>query len=159
RRYRVVRPDLRGFGRSTPMPAERVWTLDGIGDDLAALLDHLATGPVHLVGAKLGGMIALRFAAARPDRVRTLTVLGAPVSGAALGAAGGSPTQLARIAADGVEAWARAGMDRRLGSAMPAAAKDWWARLMGATPLGTLLGFSRSVAGFDVEPDLPHIAC
>ena len=30
RHYRVVRPDMRGFGRSTPMPRNYAWSLDGI---------------------------------------------------------------------------------------------------------------------------------
>ena len=32
-RYRVVRPDMRGFGASTPMPREFPWTLDLLIDD------------------------------------------------------------------------------------------------------------------------------
>jgi len=38
RRYRVVRIDLRGFGRSTPMPADFNWTMDVLLDDLIALI-------------------------------------------------------------------------------------------------------------------------
>src|SRR3972149_1565107 len=37
RRYRVVRVDLRGFGRSTPMPEEYEWTIDALVDDLIGL--------------------------------------------------------------------------------------------------------------------------
>ena len=33
RRFRVVRPDMRGYGASTPMPRDFAWTLDGIIDD------------------------------------------------------------------------------------------------------------------------------
>jgi 3-oxoadipate enol-lactonase len=32
-RYRVVRPDMRGFGASTPMPRDFPWTLDGLIED------------------------------------------------------------------------------------------------------------------------------
>ena len=41
RRYRVVRIDVRGFGRSTPMPVSYNWTLDGLEDDVVALTRHL----------------------------------------------------------------------------------------------------------------------
>src|SRR6202012_5795602 len=33
RHYRVVRPDMRGFGASTPMPRDYAWTLDRLIDD------------------------------------------------------------------------------------------------------------------------------
>ena len=35
RHYRVVRPDVRGFGESTAMPREYPWTLDALIDDSA----------------------------------------------------------------------------------------------------------------------------
>src|SRR5271165_270987 len=51
RRHRVVRPDMRGFGRSTPMPRDFPWTLDVIIDDYARLMDELGVERFHLVGA------------------------------------------------------------------------------------------------------------
>src|SRR5947207_1665166 len=77
-RYRVVRPDMRGFGASTPMPREFPWTLDIIIDDFCRLMDALGVERFHLVGAKIGGTIARAFAARRPARLRTLTVVGTP---------------------------------------------------------------------------------
>ena len=81
REYRVVRPDMRGFGDSTPMPRDYRWSLDRVIDDFIGLMDELAIERFHLVGAKIGGTIALRFAARHPVRVSTLTVVGSPVSG------------------------------------------------------------------------------
>ncbi len=78
RRYRVVRPDRRGFGASTPMPRDFPWTLDIIIDDHIRLMDALGIERFYLVGAKYGGTIARAFAARRPERVRTLTVIGTP---------------------------------------------------------------------------------
>lgn len=74
--WRVVRPDLRGYGRSVlpPGPFSHV-------DDLAAVLDATAAEPVHLVGASMGGRVALDLALARPAAVRSLVLLGAVVSG------------------------------------------------------------------------------
>ena len=43
-------------------------------DDLAALIEALADGPVHLVGTSFGGSIALGLAARRPELVRSLVV-------------------------------------------------------------------------------------
>src|SRR5215475_14552421 len=71
RHYRVVRPDMRGFGQSTPMPRDYPWTLD-------RLMEHLGIDRFHLIGAKIGGTIARAFAARRPERLKTLTVIGTP---------------------------------------------------------------------------------
>ena len=78
RRFRVVRPDMRGFGDSTPMPRDFPWTLDVVIDDFIRLMDMLGVERFHLVGAKIGGTIARAFAARHPERVLTLTVVGTP---------------------------------------------------------------------------------
>ena len=78
RHYRVVRPDMRGFGASTPMPRDFPWALDVIIDDYCRLMDALGIDRFHVVAAKIGGTIARAFAARRPERVRTLTVVGTP---------------------------------------------------------------------------------
>jgi pimeloyl-ACP methyl ester carboxylesterase len=41
--------------------------------DLAALIEHLPLGPVHIVGNSLGGCIALRLAMARPELLRSVS--------------------------------------------------------------------------------------
>src|SRR4051812_28274568 len=74
RRFRIVRPDMRGFGKSTPMPEDYPWSVDEIIDDYIRLADHLRIDRFHLVGAKLGGGLSLRLAAMHHTRVRTLTV-------------------------------------------------------------------------------------
>src|SRR5204862_5879709 len=58
RRFRVVRPDMRGYGASTPMPREFKWSLDVIIDDYTRLMDSLGVPRFHLVGAKIGGINA-----------------------------------------------------------------------------------------------------
>ena len=78
REFRLVRPDMRGFGRSSAMPRDFPWTLDVIIDDYIRLMDHLGIERFHLVAAKIGGTIARAFAARRPERVQTLTVVGTP---------------------------------------------------------------------------------
>ena len=59
RHYRVVRPDMRGFGDSTPMKRDFPWTLDGVIEDYIKLMDYLGVAKFHLVGAKIGGVIGL----------------------------------------------------------------------------------------------------
>ena len=79
RNYKVIRLDLRGFGDSTPMPLDYEWSLDGLADDLDAFVTRLGLARVHLVGAKLGGLVSMKFAATRPQKIHTLIVSGATV--------------------------------------------------------------------------------
>lgn len=158
RRFRVVRPDMRGFGRSTAMPLNHPWSVDGIIDDFLRLASQLGLGTFHLMAAKIAGPIALRLAARHPAQVRSLVVVGGLVSGQeSLGDR--AAAWLEHIERHGVESWARWTMPGRLGAACPPEMMEGWARLMGATPLSTQLGFIRSVPAIDVWADLPRIAC
>lgn len=73
--YRVVRYDMRGFGRSA-MPSG---TFSNHGD-VAGLLDFLQIEQAIVVGISFGGKIAIDFALAYPERITRL-VLGAPSIG------------------------------------------------------------------------------
>ncbi len=158
RKYRVVRPDMRGFGRSTPMPRDFPWTLDVIIGDYARLIDHLGVDRFHLVGAKIGGTVARALAARRPERVTTLTVVGTPPPLRA-GAAERVPELNAAFERDGVEPWARQTMGGRLGSEFPAEGVEWWIRFMGRTAVSTQTGFMKTIACADIRADVPKIRC
>jgi 3-oxoadipate enol-lactonase len=158
RRYRVVRTDMRGFGDSTPMPRDFPWTLDVLIDDYVRLMDELEVARFHLVGAKVGGTIARAFAARRPERVATLTVIGTPAP-----LRGRPPERVAERISEcetqGVEQWARRSMGRRLGTEFPPEGVEWWLKLMGRTAVSTEVGFTATVANSDIRDDLPRIAC
>ncbi len=158
RRYRVVRPDMRGFGASTPMPRDFPWTLDILIDDFVLLMDHLGVDRFHLVGAKIGGTIARAFAARRPERVLSLTVVGTPPPLRA-GAAERAPALNAAFEKDGVEPWARATMAGRLGGDFPPEGVAWWIEFMGRTAVSTQVGFMQTIACADIRADLPKIRC
>ena len=68
--FRVTRYDRRGHSRSErgtgPSPRRQD------EDDLAALIETLGQGPVHLVGTSYGGSISLALAGRRPDLVRSV---------------------------------------------------------------------------------------
>ena len=158
RNYRVVRPDMRGFGQSTPMPRDYPWTLDRLIEDLCLLMDNQRIDRFHLVGAKIGGTIARAFAARRPERVKTLTVVGTPPPLRA-GAAERVPELIREFEEHGVEHWARQNMGNRLGSAFPPEGFEWWCKFMGRTALSTQLGFMGTIACADIRSDVPKIAC
>jgi 3-oxoadipate enol-lactonase len=75
-RYRVIRYDQRGFGRS-PMP-------DGpysVVDDLISVLDAAGVETAGLVAASRGGAIALTTALEQPERVSALVLVGSGLPG------------------------------------------------------------------------------
>lgn len=72
--YRCVAWDHRGQGRSDDDPA-RCISIETVTADAIALLEALGVGPVHLCGLSMGGFVAMRIAARRPDLVRSLVLL------------------------------------------------------------------------------------
>ena len=70
-RYRVITPDVIGFGGSQP---SRPWTIPEMGQELASLLDHLRIETCTLAGLSMGGYIALPFALTSPSRVERLVL-------------------------------------------------------------------------------------
>jgi len=78
RRYRVIRYDARGFGRSDVPRTGEAYSHAG---DLAALLDRLDTRTAHVVGTSMGGRFALDFAVTHPDRLRSMTLIDPVVGG------------------------------------------------------------------------------
>ncbi len=75
-KFAVLRYDFQGYGRSK-LTNKRI---DHTADMLR-VLDTLGLRDFHLVGASMGGRIALDFALRHPERVRTLALLGTQVSG------------------------------------------------------------------------------
>ncbi len=87
RGFHVTRYDNRDTGHSTlfdfsppalgQMVARRFtaeqYRLEDMAEDAAGLIEALELGPVHLVGASMGGMISQTLAARRPELVRSLT--------------------------------------------------------------------------------------
>ncbi len=133
--YRVIALDHRGHGRG--IRSRRPFRLEDCADDVAAVIDHLATGPVTAVGYSMGGPIAQLLWQRRPDLVKGLVLcataarfsiraeLNGPVgtlgSGLALALSGVPPSLLrpgygkiirTRAAEKGVAPWAVAEWER-----------------------------------------------
>jgi pimeloyl-ACP methyl ester carboxylesterase len=73
--YRVITPDLRGFGGSSRPTAVDAYTAPTMLGDVIGLLDQLAIDRAHLIGHDFGAAIGWLTAALSPDRVTTLTAL------------------------------------------------------------------------------------
>ncbi len=116
RRYRVLRYDVRGFGRSTPMPRDYDWPFERIGDDLLSL-DQPAE--YRALSSRLGESRrhdGPAFCKPPAEGLRSLSVLGTPVVTASATEAGYSSDE---IDEHGVGYWARRTMGNRLGTALP----------------------------------------
>ncbi len=81
--HRVVRYCHRGQGHSA---RDEPYDMDTLTDDAAALIEALDLGPCHYAGNSMGGFVALRLAARRPDLVRSV---------AAIGSSGGAEAKIA----------------------------------------------------------------
>ena len=154
RRYRLLRFDLRGFGKSGPVAEEFQFTTELFMDDMVRVITHFSKEPVHVVAAKSGGIAVMRLAAERPDLVRTVTLACCSPF---------APKEDGWVAhmerPGGMRSWVRSTMRKRMGTEMPQRGIDWWVDLMGSTALSTMKAYFRWVTATDVSADLPRIQC
>jgi pimeloyl-ACP methyl ester carboxylesterase len=76
--FRVITPDMRGFGRSQRPGDVAAYRLPNVIADVTALLDRLGLDRAHVVGHDWGAAVAWLTAMLSPDRVRTLTAISVP---------------------------------------------------------------------------------
>jgi 3-oxoadipate enol-lactonase len=127
--YRVIRYDVRGYGRSPAATTEYV-----LLDDLVAVLDHFGVRRAALVGCSMGGATSIDLALADPDRVAAMVLVCPGISGYpwpdepeldaeldALAQAG----DLDGLAEVGLRVWAAAGADEAARALLRGAAQAW----------------------------------
>jgi pimeloyl-ACP methyl ester carboxylesterase len=73
-RYRVIRIDNRGAGRTGDVPGAP-YTVETMASDCLAVLDAADVAAAHVVGISMGGLMAQEIALTAPERVRTLCLL------------------------------------------------------------------------------------
>ena len=117
-RYRVLRYDLRGFGRSSLPATEYAHT-----DDLAALMQQADMASAHVIGLSMGGGVAVDFTLAYPECVRSLVLVDAAISGFPYTADWGNPGATAR--GSGVEAGKTVWLNGVLFEAIRALPEPW----------------------------------
>jgi len=141
--FRLVRPDLPGFGNSS-IPQNFEWSMPNLATTLARFLDHLGVDAAHIIGAKTGGAIGMQFAADYPQRTRTLTIVSGPVTRVDSKIAFSAPSSSAQ--------------QRRLGSSASKELVEYWNTLMGSTRPQTRTGIAKVEEGLNMEGVLPRIA-
>lgn len=108
-RFRVVRYDHRGHGRSPVPPGP--YDLDDLGADVLAMLDRLELERVHWCGLSLGGMVGIWMAINAPERIDRLVLC---CTSAKLGPPEMWADRAATVREHGVDAVADAGIQRWL---------------------------------------------
>lgn len=150
-RYRCLRYDTRGHGRSKVGPAGA--TIDDLAGDLAALLDTLSISEAHVVGLSLGGITAQALALRHPAKVRSLTLMATSAC-----IPGEWNERAALIEAQGMGAIVDATMQRWFTPAFQtaAAAAAIRARFLGIEPAG-YAECCRVIAKTDLRPEIGAI--
>jgi 3-oxoadipate enol-lactonase len=131
RRYRTIRYDLRGFGRSSK-PADPFTRLG----DLRAVLDHLGVTRAAIVSHSGGGGPALGLALAEPDRVTALVLVAPGVHDYPWPEDDPYMREVARLTEEedreglvalGLRTWAPAGADEEIRDQFNGAVSSWFA--------------------------------
>lgn len=107
-RYRIIRTDLRGFGRSFVPAKGATWSIELIARDVLDVMKAVGVGRVHFVGESTGGTVGIHMAAHHADRLATVTTVSAAHRGGAI--------QRSKALRDDVE---RLGMEKWSESLMP----------------------------------------
>jgi pimeloyl-ACP methyl ester carboxylesterase len=77
-RFRVVAPDMRGYGESEKPPGVGSYGAETLADDVAGLVHTFGATRAHIVGHDWGGAVAWYTALLRPEVVDRLVVLNSP---------------------------------------------------------------------------------
>ena len=155
-RFRLIRFDMRGHGRSE-LPLGFDWTLEALVEDLGAVADAAGAERFHLVGESVGGTVALAFAARHPERVLSLTVS----NGAHRGGAIENLEPWERlIRGPGMTAWSAHMMGQRFfDGALTAEMRGWYESQQASAAPEAVLDAAAMLVGADLTRELARVAC
>lgn len=136
--WRVVAPDLRGYGRTTVVPG--VTPLETFARDLAGLLDLLGAGRAVLCGLSMGGQIVLEFQRLFPERVAGLVLADTFAQGETPEGKRERNERADLLLGEGMAGYAHEVLDKMVApagaAAMPDVAEHVLAMMLGAPPEG-----------------------
>jgi 3-oxoadipate enol-lactonase len=159
--YRVICPDLRGVGQSVFRDGMKSLSLDSYLSDLTAIVDGFGAERIHIAGESQGGILALAFAARKPERVRTVSVFSPPLfidDNAKKRLAAGHPTWEQAILTLGSKAWAEATIkDVRFPPDADPAMLAWHAGETGKTDTAVLAALAKEIQTWSLVPELGRI--
>ncbi|HEU5159562.1 MAG TPA: 3-oxoadipate enol-lactonase [Streptosporangiaceae bacterium] len=154
-RFRVVRVDHRGHGRSPVPPGP--YTIADLGADVLAVLDHLGERQASMCGLSLGGMVGMWLAAHAPERITALALLAtSPHLGSVLW-----EQRIAAVEAGGMAAIVDGAMARWFTDDFRARHPDQVARyaaMLTATPAAGYVGCCAAIRDMDQRADVAKIS-
>jgi 3-oxoadipate enol-lactonase/4-carboxymuconolactone decarboxylase len=145
-RYRVLRFDMRGHGRSPAPPGP--YTVDELTDDTLALLDRLGAQRVMFCGLSLGGAVGMTIAARAPERLERLVLCCTALE---FGPASQWHERAATVRSEGMVAIAPAGLDRWFTPAAPAATRARFDAMLRAQPADGYAACCEALAALDLR--------
>jgi pimeloyl-ACP methyl ester carboxylesterase len=155
-RYRLVRFDMRGYGKSVVPPAGYAWSFDRLVDDLLAVADAAGAQRFHLVGESIGGTAAIACALREPKRVLSMTLSNAAARGGLISNVAGWG---AIVASGGQREWARQMMAWRFfPGALAPQVHAWYLALHEQCSMDACLGLADLLLATDLGPRLGEIA-
>jgi len=119
--FRVIRPDLRGHGRSAPIRGPI--RIDDLARDVSDVMDALGVQRARVAGFSLGGMVVQSLALGAPQRVEKLAILGA-VSGRTAEEQGRARDRVEFLRKEGLAAIAESNRERWFTDAFRSAHPD-----------------------------------
>ena len=163
RYYRVLRPDMRGFGRSThDFDRSTRFDFSDLAADVVAILDALDAPSAHFCGEHFGGTLGMQVAAEYPQRIRTLNLIAGPVvlqQDVKGEFAMGEATWEDALRKHGIKKWAQVtNTMSRFPPDVGAAFLEWYSEELAKTDLETLIRFSTLCSNYDMTRYLPRIA-
>ena len=154
-RYRLVRFDMRGFGRSTVPGRGFAWSLDLLAEDALAVARAAGAETFHFVGESLGGTLGLYLAIHHPAALRSTTVCSASHRGGAINRVRQWRDFIER---EGMEAWSAMMMPHRLDpDRVPAGLYRWFQREQAKSSADSVLDLADLLIGTDLTPALGAI--
>lgn len=157
RRYRVLRYDMRGHGRSDAPPPP--YDIDQLADDVVGLWDALGIARSHVVGLSIGGKIGLSLALRHPQRLGGV-VLCNSTSRIPAGSEAIWDQRIRQVEAGGLETQVETTLQRWFTEAFRRDRPEVVARiaaLIRATPPQGFIGASRAIQAFDATDRLAGI--
>lgn len=160
--YKVIRPDLRGMGKSsTDFDLDSGFNAAAYVQDFNDLLDHLDVESAHYCGESSAGTLGMVFAAESPLRVRTLTLSSSPVFMTEIdiqSSLGSFASRVEMLQKVGSRGWAEASnAGRRIPSDADPGMLAWTVDEMGKSHVDVLIGYFRWISTVDATPYLSRI--
>ena len=153
-RYRLVRLDVRGFGRSSVPGPGFAWSMELLAADARAVARAAGATRFHYVGESLGGTLGLWLAVHHPDAVLSLTTCSTAHRG-------GSIQRVHEwrefIADKGMAAWSRMMMDLRMAPDVPARYREWFDAEQAKCSADAILDLADMLVATDISDRLETI--